>query len=617
MKKHEVVRLLIIGALTSFFLVNVRIPTYAQISPGELTKAHSKLEGMTNCTKCHVLGDKVSNDKCMECHKELKSRVDQKKGFHASAEVTGKDCFTCHSEHHGRNFEIVRFDIKKFDHQKTGYNLTGAHSKQECNACHQNENIESSEIKNKAYTYLGLKTACISCHKDVHQNTLPTDCASCHNTEEFKPALLFDHAQSNFPLKGKHKETDCATCHEITFINGAMFQKFKGIQHTSCASCHTDPHEGSFGNKCKDCHTEEGFTVFTGKSTFNHAQTQFPLLGKHKKTDCGACHQMGAQVEADNVFQDYKGRNFHECITCHEDVHETKLGTDCKQCHTEESFQKIMNPDKFQHNLTGYPLEGKHSTVDCRKCHIAKTTDPLPHELCGDCHKDYHEGQFVHANSKPDCKDCHTLAGFSESSYTIERHQKNSFALTGAHQATPCFACHQKNEQWTFSNLGTKCVDCHKNVHESGLDEKYYPQQSCDQCHVTDSWAAVNFEHLQTGFDLTGKHKEIQCISCHLPEDNLKEKGKVLFTGLKKECVYCHKDQHGGQFEEEGKTSCISCHGTDLWKPSLFDHNTAKFKLDGAHIKVSCEKCHKEEIIGDQKVVQYKLEKFECVNCHS
>ena len=30
----------------------------AQISPGELTKSHAHLEGMLNCTKCHVLGDK-------------------------------------------------------------------------------------------------------------------------------------------------------------------------------------------------------------------------------------------------------------------------------------------------------------------------------------------------------------------------------------------------------------------------------------------------------------------------------------------------------------------------------------------------------------------------------
>lgn len=616
MKKHSFVRALIFGVLTVFFLVNVQTGSYAQISPGELTKAHAKLEGMTNCTKCHVLGDKVSNEKCLECHKELKSRVDQNKGFHVSTEVKGKDCFTCHSEHHGRNFEIVRFDSEKFDHQKTGYKLTGAHIKQDCAACHRDENIESADIKSKEYTYLGLKTNCISCHKDVHQNTLSTDCAACHNTEAFKPAPLFDHNKSDFPLKGKHKEEDCRGCHEVTFVNGAMFQRFKEVQHTSCASCHTDPHDGSFGNKCKDCHTEESFTQFIGKSTFNHALTQFPLIGKHKKVDCASCHKMGEKAEADKIFQDYKGRDFNSCITCHKDVHEAKFGTDCKQCHTEESFQKIVGPDKFQHNLTGYPLEGKHETVDCRKCHINKTTDPLPHELCGDCHKDYHEGQFVRVNVRPDCKDCHTLAGFTESSYTLEQHQKSSFPLTGAHQATPCFSCHLKNEKWSFSNMGTECFDCHQDVHEGRLNEKYYPQKACGQCHITDSWAAVNFNHQQTGFALSGKHKETQCVLCHKEEEKSSPTGMVIFTGLNQDCITCHADQHNGQFAVEGKTNCSTCHGTDQWKPSQFDHNTARFKLDGAHVKVACEKCHKEEIIGGQRVVQYKLEQFECINCH-
>ncbi len=588
----------------------------AQISPGDLTKAHAKFEGMLNCTKCHVLGDKVSNDKCLECHKEIKTRMDQNKGFHVSTEVSGKDCFTCHSEHHGRNFEIVRFDIQKFDHQKTGYKLTGAHIKEECNACHKDENITSAELKSKEYTYLGLKTNCNSCHKDVHQNTLSNDCATCHNTEAFKPASLFNHDQSDFPLKGKHKEVDCKSCHEITVVNGADFQRFKDVRHTSCADCHKDPHAGSFGTKCKDCHSEESFSAFAGKGTFNHSSTQFPLLGKHRKVDCASCHQMGAQTGADKIFKDYKGKDFHNCVTCHKDVHESKFGTDCRHCHTDESFQKLLHPEDFKHELTGYLLEGKHKEVECRKCHTNKAIDPLPHSICGDCHKDFHEGQFVHNNSQPDCQSCHTVDGFSESTYTIEQHQAGAFPLAGAHQATPCFACHLKKDQWLFSNIGNRCIDCHTDVHEGGLDEKYYPQKKCEQCHVPDSWAQIQFDHEQTGMALSGKHKSIACISCHKVEEIETDQRRVTFVGLNQECNSCHKDQHAGQFEEGGKTNCTSCHGTDQWKPSLFDHNTARFKLEGAHAKVRCQQCHREETNGDQTVIRYKLDRFECKDCH-
>ena len=56
------------------FTFNVTVS--AQISPGKLAAVHSHLEGISNCTHCHTLGAQVSNEKCLACHKELKSRID-------------------------------------------------------------------------------------------------------------------------------------------------------------------------------------------------------------------------------------------------------------------------------------------------------------------------------------------------------------------------------------------------------------------------------------------------------------------------------------------------------------------------------------------------------------
>ena len=50
---------------------------FAQLSPGDLTTAHAKLEGMSNCTQCHDLGNKVTNARCLACHKELQSLITQ------------------------------------------------------------------------------------------------------------------------------------------------------------------------------------------------------------------------------------------------------------------------------------------------------------------------------------------------------------------------------------------------------------------------------------------------------------------------------------------------------------------------------------------------------------
>ena len=603
----------LIIALIVFWVNSV----YSQISPGDLARPHAQLEGMLSCTKCHVLGDKVSNEKCLDCHKEIKTRVDQKKGFHSSTEVKGKDCFSCHSDHHGRNFEIIRFDSEKFNHDLTGYKLTGAHIKADCNACHKDDRIESAELRKKENTYLGLKTTCISCHKDAHNNTLSTnDCAKCHDTEAFAPAPLFDHSKSKFPLKGKHKDVDCKRCHEITFVNSALFQKFAGVPFNSCVVCHEDVHNGEFGTNCKECHTEDSFQEFAGRSSFDHTTTRFPLVGKHLTLDCAKCHQLEAKARPDNVFQDYKYKDFNTCVTCHDDVHEQKLGTDCRQCHVEESFQKIRNKKDFKHELTGYPLEGKHITVDCKKCHETKMTDPLEHNRCADCHDDFHKGQFITETLKPDCKECHSVEGFMGSLYTIEKHNKGPFPLVGAHLATPCFACHKKEEEWSFKNIGQNCIDCHDDVHKGLITEKYYPQNTCNQCHTPDAWAEVAFDHKQTTFELEGKHASTSCTSCHVPDTLTITTRKVGFTGLKTECTSCHENVHDTQFEADGVTDCKRCHAFEAWKPSNFDHSTARFALEGAHKNVACVECHKEEVQDGKKVVQYKLEQFECATCH-
>ncbi len=65
-----------------FSLVFFKTKTLSQISPGELAKSHSEFEGINNCTKCHTLGKEISGDKCLECHKEIKKRIDEKHGFH-------------------------------------------------------------------------------------------------------------------------------------------------------------------------------------------------------------------------------------------------------------------------------------------------------------------------------------------------------------------------------------------------------------------------------------------------------------------------------------------------------------------------------------------------------
>ena len=200
---------LIFTMMLSFLIGN------AQISPGELSTPHSNLEGISNCTQCHVLGDKVSNDKCLKCHTEIQLRISGQKGYHSSAEVKGKQCTICHNEHHGKNFQLVRLNVSTFNHNLTGYPLSVPHAKKSCKDCHSDKYITDQKLKAKKNTYLGVNPACLTCHEDYHRNTLSSDCLNCHNPNSFKPATKFDHAKARFALRGKHATVECIKCHKV------------------------------------------------------------------------------------------------------------------------------------------------------------------------------------------------------------------------------------------------------------------------------------------------------------------------------------------------------------------------------------------------------------------
>ncbi|MBK7693288.1 MAG: cytochrome c family protein [Saprospiraceae bacterium] len=587
---------------------------YGQISPGKLSKAHSHLEGMSQCTQCHTLGDKVSDQKCLDCHTALKKSVQSNKGYHVSYEVKPKNCISCHSEHHGLKFEMIRFDQKSFNHRLTGYELEGAHKSKDCRECHKPEFIQNAELKKNAKTFLGLDSKCLTCHADYHQKTLSLDCAKCHNFDKFKPAVKFNHQKTDYPLLGAHQKLDCASCHKKEIRNGKDFQKFSELEFKSCVACHKDEHKGRFGANCKACHTEESFHKIKTSASFNHTLTGFALEGKHKVIYCRKCHDNRAGTIGH--FREFASLRKPECLDCHKDVHEGKFGSDCKKCHHQESFHINRKLDQFDHDLTKFPLAGKHQSVDCKKCHKAGSmTDPVAFDACKRCHDDYHKGEFSSDAKYHDCGSCHSVNGFGESSFGFEQHQESAFPLSGAHLAVECKSCHQKSERWTFRQIGNQCKDCHKDPHAGILDAKYYLPNQCASCHNDENWSKVNFDHGKTTFVLEGKHELTSCRKCHF----IQEKDGAVTQKFKikdKECFHCHNNPHGQQFEQGGITDCSRCHGFIGWDGKNFNHDNARFKLDGQHKVVSCNRCHEPMIVDGRKVINYRNDKLECKDCH-
>ena len=507
----------------------------AQISPGDLSKAHAHLEGISNCTKCHVLGEKETTSKCLECHEEIQYLINNKKGYHASTEIKDTKCAKCHGEHFGREFKLTKFDTITFNHELTGFNLIEKHGELSCEKCHNPNLIENKVSQKEGHTYLGLGTSCLSCHDDYHQNSLSRDCASCHNQSKFKPAPYFNHEKTEFQLLGKHKNVDCEKCHKLENNNGVKFQQFANVKHDNCTDCH-------------------------------------------------------------------------------EDVHKNKFGQNCTKCHTVESFHIANKITDFDHSKTNYPLLGKHINLDCTKCHKGSYTKSIKHELCSHCHEDYHKGQLKRTGRNSDCADCHTNESFTQTTYTIDKHNQSEFILKGSHLATPCALCHKKEETWLFKEIGTECTACHENIHKNHISNKYLVNGTCLNCHTEENWKSINFDHASTNFKLLGKHKGLDCRQCHFPVEN--EIITQIFNGLDQNCYTCHDDKHHKQFEENKHTNCEKCHTSNNWNPEKFNHDNTRFKLDGAHVKVDCIKCHYvNKEIGD--FVVYKFKDISCKSCHS
>ena len=524
-----------ISIAISLILYSFTFDVIAQISPGDLAEPHAHLEGLSNCTKCHILGEKVSNEKCLDCHLEIKTRLDNNRGYHASSGIGNKACAECHNDHHGRKFQMIRFDTDQFDHNLTGYSLEGAHARISCRECHRADFIKDSDIGKKSSTYLGLEKTCNTCHEDVHRGSLSNECASCHDTKAFKPASKFDHTRARFKLSGKHAEIDCYACHKISIENGKEIRNFTGIPYGNCTSCHRDIHDNKFGQNCTKCHSEVSFHVIKGLSNFNHSLTNYALEGKHQGVACLNCHKTGYGEKI----------RFNLCSDCHTDYHNGQFmvqgkSPDCNSCHSTGGFE-ITTYSIESHNKTKFPISGAHLATPCFDCHkkSEKWNFREIGETCNDCHKNTHES-YMDAKYYPGgaCESCHRESRWSEVEFD---HNSTGYILEGAHNRQTCRECHFREDEQgrvvqQFSKLTSGCLNCHGDIHHGQFETT---GKSCLKCHDYFDWTAGMFNHNKTAFPLDGKHKDVACVKCHKKV----ESGEQAYTIYKIEsfkCESCH-----------------------------------------------------------------------------
>ena len=480
------------------------------LMPGKLTKAHQKFE--EHCSLCHDVRDRNRQTPlCLDCHKEIAADIRSHHGLHGrTPAMAASQCSACHIDHLGREADIVELDPARLDHDLTDFPLRGAHAGLACADCHR-----------PGKRYREAPRDCFACHgrDDPHGGKLGRDCAGCHGTDSWWRAH-FDHDRTGFQLRGAHVSLACAQCHSGN--------RYKGTP-TDCVSCHAtdDVHHGNRGANCSACHAVSGWKT----SRFDHAKaTGFALLGAHAQLQCQDCHRSGnLQAKLPQACGGcHRGEDPHAgrlgddcgrchgntqwrhatfdhardahwtlagaharlkcfdchtaavatqklgtaCVSCHrlDDVHRGRLGGDCAACHGVSGWRTDL---RFDHDRTGFPLAGLHVAVPCAQCHLTREFRDAPRD-CGGCHAadDVHKGSFGH-----DCARCHTPAGWGI--WRFDHAKETHFPLTGAHATLACGTCHRRPPE--LVKLHTDCVGCHSqddvHVGQFGAD--------CDRCHTT------------------------------------------------------------------------------------------------------------------------------------
>jgi len=493
------------------------------VMPGEVIAGHADLE--RKCTSCHKRFDKSAQRQlCMDCHEDVGADVRAQQGFHGlSPDVKDVQCSVCHTDHIGRDADVVGLDESTFDHDFTDFELIDSHADAECEDCHEPDSL-----------YREAPELCNDCHSedDAHKETLGTDCGECHKSTEWKEAS-FDHETTDYPLLGKHKETACLDCHEDATYQNAP---------TTCYGCHAedDAHEGRSGQECEKCHNPADWH----DSSFDHARdTEFPLEGKHAEATCDDCH-------SEDPFEDEQDK---ACIACHleDDEHDKHNGDNCDTCHNNYDWAESV----FDHDRdTDYRLLGAHQTIECVECHVEPIYEVSLKTTCESCHldEDPHEESLG-----TQCENCHSEVNWEDPVFFD--HDLTAFPLLGKHAENECEDCHASKvvaDEPTriFTEVEPDCVACHRedDPHRGNFDDR------CDSCHNPVAWDIWTFDHdVQTDFSLEGAHAEVACDACHRTTLN-------RIKAIDGSCRSCHRadDIHDGEFGSD----CGRCHTADSFR---------------------------------------------------
>ena len=408
-----------------------------------------------DCYQCHKSASRLRFDPmrsdCIDCH--LTDFNNASNPSHAASNFS-KDCSLCHNE--------INWQSSTFNHNASGFPLTGGHFGVACVKCHANG-------------YTSTPTACVSCHLTNYNATtnpnhitakFSTDCQTCHNTTAWSPSTFNHNTATTFPLTGAHIGLACTVCH----TNGY------GAIPTTCVSCHlatfnatTNPNHvtANFPTTCETCHSTTNWTT----STFDHnTSTTFPLTGAHIGLACNLCH-----ITNYNPIPT-------TCVSCHLATYNATTNpnhvtanfpTTCETCHSTTNW----TTSTFNHNTsTTFPLTGAHISLACNLCHPTNY-NAIP-TTCVSCHLATYNAttnpNHAGANFPTTCETCHSTTNWTSSTFNHTTY----FPITSGNHNVSCATCHTNTTNYAVFSCVTAA--CHKTAHNQSQGSS-----GCYSCHPT------------------------------------------------------------------------------------------------------------------------------------
>ncbi len=273
----------------------------------------------------------------------------------------------------------------------------------------------------------------------------------------------------------------------------------------------------------------------------------------------------------------------------------------CGVCHSPKGWELDREIYSFDHNTTKLPLEGQHTSVNCRMCHPTLVFSDAGTE-CAECHTDMH-----YQTVGLDCERCHTAESWIVNNIT-EIHQQSRFPLVGAHMLAECQACHPSASLLRFEPLRIECIDCHLEDYTAATNPNHVQgniSTDCIECHSMNAftWSGSGFTHFF--FPLTQGHAISDCNRCHTGTD---------YSDISSDCYSCHQADFNSATNPNHlaagiPTDCMECHTTlPGWKPASFAMHDAIFPLTEGHAINECNRCHNPD--------DYSNISADCFSCH-